>query len=136
MPVAIPFVLMIVVVGGLFAVMIMACMRFTKGPVSVVDMKDYLIRLQKKFIAQKAINPEQERIEMEKLQNKIKGSCDRGVISSNGELKDLFGENCASIRAIMAHEHIGDKMAWLKFRELMFSFNSFYFQPVVQKAVV
>jgi hypothetical protein len=73
------------------------------------------------------INPEAERQEMEILQNKIKTTSDQLTISGDKDLKQLFASNCKYIKSIMADVNLANRSSWIKFKELMFSFNHFYF---------
>jgi hypothetical protein len=73
------------------------------------------------------INPEFERKEMEILQNKIKTSSKRLRISGDKDLQQLFDSNCKYIQSAMIDVNLANRSSWIKFRELMLSFDQLYF---------
>jgi len=83
--------------------------------------------LQLKFLSYALINPEAERKEMEILQNKIKTSSNQVSISGDKDLKQLLASNCKYIQLAMTDVNLANRSSWIKFRELMFSFDNFYF---------
>jgi hypothetical protein len=120
-------ILLVIVVAGLIIVAIMSCIKFTKGPLSMGDLKKYLLLLQSKFIHHAFIDPEFERQEIEVLQNKVKTSCSQLVISNNSDLEGLFLNTCQSINAVMTDKEIENRTSWLKFSEVICNFQEFYF---------
>jgi hypothetical protein len=83
--------------------------------------------LQLKFVTAALINPDLERKEMEILQNKIKTSSNPLIISGDDDLKLLFGSNCNYIQSAMMDVNLENRSSWIKFKELMFSFDYLYF---------
>ena len=49
-------------------------------------------------------------------------------ISSDKDLRQLFASNCKYIQSEMADVNLLERSSWIKFRELMFSFDEFYFR--------
>jgi len=123
-----PQVLLIVVLAGLLVVLVTTCIKFTKGPINTAALKTQLRSLQLKFVTAAVINPELERKEMEILQNKIKTSSNPLIISGDHDLKLLFDSNCKYIQSEMNNTNLVNRSSWIKFRELMFGFDKFYFQ--------
>jgi hypothetical protein len=119
--------ILIVVTTGLLVLMITWSVKGENAPQSVKQFTGYLVQLKPKFDIPGAMNPEAERREMEYLQNKIKGACHGDVISANHELQSLSENTCQQIRAVTDKNEVGNRSAWLKFRELAFSFNEAYF---------
>lgn len=126
-PITFPQLLIIVVLGGLLVLLVSTCIKSTKGSLSITALKKHLLQLQSKFSTSALIDPELERQEMEKLQNKTKTSSDPLIISSDKELQQLFVSNCKCIREVMADAHLVNRSSWIKFKELMFSFDHSYF---------
>lgn len=122
-----PQMLLIVALAGLLVLLITTCIKFTKGPVNTDALKKQLRSLQLKFVNAAHINPELERTEMEILQNKIKTSSNPLIISGDNDLKLLFGSNCKYIQSAMMDVNLVNRSSWIKFKELMFSFDDFYF---------
>lgn len=91
-------------------------------------LKDHLRLLKSKFDSKAHIDPEQERIEMEKLENNIKANCPQKDISRNAELKTLFLTNYHTVEVITGNNQTANRTEWLKLRELMSGFNDLYFQ--------
>jgi len=123
-----PQVLLIVVLAGLLVLLVTTCIKFTKGPINTAALKTQLRSLQLKFVTAALINPELERKEMEILQNKIKTSSNQSIISGDHDLKLLFDSNCKYIQSEMNNTNLANRSSWIKFRELMFGFDKFYFQ--------
>ena len=123
-----PQVLLIVVLAGLLVLLVTTCIKFTKGPINTAALKTQLRSLQLKFVTAAVINPELERKEMEILQNKIKTSSNPLIISGDHDLKLLFDSNCKYIQSEMNNTNLPNRSSWIKFRELMFGFDKFYFQ--------
>src|SRR6188768_3109477 len=96
-----PQVLLIVVLAGLLLLLVSTCIKFTNGPSSTTALKQHLLLLQSKFAASETVNPELERQQIEKLQNKIKTSSDHLTISADNDLKQLFASNCEYIQSAM-----------------------------------
>jgi translation elongation factor EF-1beta len=127
-PLVLPAALLIAVVVGLIVLMVSVCVKSTAGPLSMAALKDHLRLLQSKFASQAPVDPEQERIEMEKLENNIKAACPQKVISGNSELKALFLTNYHTVEVITGNQQTANRTEWLKLRELMSGFNDLYFQ--------
>lgn len=125
--ITLPQILLIVVLAGLLVLLVSTCIKFTKGPLSTSALKKHLLQLQSKFVASALINPEWERQEMEKLQNKIKTSSDQLTISGDKDLQQLFANNCKYIQSTMTDVNLVNRSSWIKFKALMFGFNKFYF---------
>ena len=123
-----PQVLLIVVLAGLLVLLVTTCIKFTKGPINTAALKTQLRSLQLKFVTAAVVNPELERKEMEILQNKIKTSSNQSIISGDHDLKLLFDSNCKYIQSEMNNTNLTNRSSWIKFRELMFGFDKFYFQ--------
>ena len=123
-----PQVLLIVVLAGLLVLLVTTCIKFTKGPINTAALKTQLRSLQLKFVTAAVVNPELERKEMEILQNKIKTSSNPSIISGDHDLKLLFDSNCKYIQSEMNNTNLTNRSSWIKFRELMFGFDKFYFQ--------
>jgi hypothetical protein len=123
-----PQMLLILGLAGLFVLLVTTCIKFTKGPINTAALKNQLRSLQLKFVTAALINPELERKEMEILQNKIKTSSNPSIISNDNDLKLLFDSNCKYIQSEMNNTNLENRSAWIKFRELMFGFDKFYFQ--------
>ena len=123
-----PQIILIVGFTGLLVLLVNTCLKFTKGPLDTANLKKRLGLLQLKFVSAALINPEAERREIEILQNKIKTSSSLMRISSDKDLRQLFASNCKYIQSEMADVNLLERSSWLKFRELMFSFDEFYFR--------
>jgi hypothetical protein len=123
-----PQILLIVGLAGLLILLVTSSIKFTKGPINTAALKTQLRSLQLKFVTAALINPELERKEMEILQNKIKTSANPSTISADNDLKLLFDSNCKYIQSEMNNTNLQNRSAWIKFRELMFGFDKFYFQ--------
>jgi hypothetical protein len=123
-----PQVLLIVGFAGLLVLLITTCIKFTKGPINADALKRQLRSLQLKFVTAASINPEMERKEMEILQNRIKTSSNTSIISGDDDLKLLFGSNCKYIQSAMMDVNLENRSSWIKFKELMFSFDDLYFR--------
>lgn len=128
LPLVLPAAVLIAVVAGLIVLMVSACIKSTAGPLSMTALKDHLRLLQSKFASQAPVDPEQERIEMEKLENSIKANCPQKAISGNAELKALFLTNYHTVEVITGNNKTANRTEWLKLRELMSGFNDLYFQ--------
>lgn len=128
LPLVLPAAVLIAVVIGLIILMVSVCVKATAGPLSMTALKDHLRLLQSKFDSKSPIDPEQERIEMEKLGNNIKANCHEKVISRNAELKTLFLNNYHTVEVITGNNQTANRTEWLKLRELMSGFNDLYFQ--------
>jgi hypothetical protein len=124
----IPQIMLIGLVILLLALMKSACTKFTKGPVSTTALLQQLQRLQAKFALGKLINPEMEREEMERLQNKISTSSEPGIISGNADLKRLLYSNCKSIQAVLSQSILENRTSWIKMNAMMVDFNTHYFE--------
>jgi hypothetical protein len=124
---ALPQVLLIVVLAGLLVLLVATCIKFTNGSLSTSALKKHLLQLQSKFITSAVINPELERERMEQLQNRIKTSSDQATISADKELQQLFASNRNYIQGVMADMNLVHRSSWIKLKELMFSFDDFYF---------
>jgi len=122
-----PQIFLIAVLAGLLILLVSTCIKFTKGPLSTIALKRHLLQLQSKFMTSASINPEWERQEVEKLQNKIKTASDPLTISGDKDIQQLFASNCKYIQAVMTDVNLINRSSWIKFKELMFSFNDFYF---------
>jgi hypothetical protein len=123
-----PQMLLIVGLAGLLVLLITTCIKFTKGPINTAALKNQLRSLQLKFVTAALINPELERKEMEILHNKIKTSSNTSVISGDHDLRLLFDSNCKYIQSEMNNVNLENRSSWIKFKELMFSFDDFYFR--------
>ena len=123
-----PQILLIVGLTGLLILLANTCLKFTKGPLDTANLKKRLGLLQLEFVSAALINPEAERREIEMLQNKIKTSSNQMSISSDKDLRQLFASNCKYIQSEMADVNLLERSSWIKFRELMFSFDEFYFR--------
>jgi hypothetical protein len=126
--IVLPQILLVVGLAGLLVLMIIACIKFTKGPINTDALKKQLRSLQLKFGTAALINPELERKEMEILQNKIKTSSEQLTISRDKDLQELFASNCKYIQSVMIDVNLLNRSSWIKFKELMFSFDDFYFR--------
>ena len=122
-----PQILFIVGLAGLLVLLVTTCIKFTKGPFDTAALKKQLRLLQLKLASAALISPEAERKEMEILQNKIKTSSNQVIISGDSDLKQLLASNCKYIHLAMTDVNLADRSSWIKFRELMFSFDDFYF---------
>jgi hypothetical protein len=122
-----PQILIIIGLAGLLVLTVTTCIKSTKGPLDTAALKRQLRSLQLKFVSFASINPQVERKEMEILQNKIKTSSSQVSISGDKDLKQLLASNCRYILLAMTDMNLADRSSWIKFRELMFSFDDFYF---------
>ena len=129
-------IILMVVVGLLFVMLIAACWRTTSEKTTLQALLLHLNSLQTKFNAKTAIDPEWERSRIEKLQNNIKASCDRAVITANTQLKEVFRSNCQSVIMIFAHQQLENKSAWVKLKSLLFRFDQEYFSGSQEPAGV
>jgi hypothetical protein len=125
--ITVPQLLLVAVLLSLLVLMVITCIKFTKGPLSTTALKRHLLLLQSKFITSVPINPELERQEMEKLQNKIKTSSDQLTISEDKDLKQLFAINCEHIHSAMKDVNVVNKSSWIKLNAVMCGFSKFYF---------
>jgi hypothetical protein len=124
---AIPQILLILLVLGLFITMFYACFNSAKGPSSITNLKAHLNLLKIKFANHTPVDPHEERCVMESLQNRIKTSCNQNLISENEDLKALFSFNCQFINGMMKTAEPSNKTQWLKYGALMNDFNDQYF---------
>jgi hypothetical protein len=126
-------ILLVIIVSELIIVAVVSCIKFTKGPLSIGALKNYLRLLQSKFIHHALIDPDVERQEIEMLQNKVKTSCSQLTISENADLQGLFLNTCQNINDVMTDKEIENRTSWLKFREVICNFQESYFskKPVV-----
>ncbi|HEV7333217.1 MAG TPA: hypothetical protein VGN63_19435 [Flavisolibacter sp.] len=125
--ITIPQILLALLVLGLFTAAFYVCFRSTKGPLSIFNLKAKLQVLKRKFENQSAVDPEEERSIMERLQNKTKTSCSREVISSNKDLKELFSVTCQFVNGTITSAGPINKSSWLRYGALMNDFNEHYF---------
>jgi hypothetical protein len=125
--ITLPQLLLIAVVASLLVLLVLTCIKSTKGPLSTAALKHHLLLLQSRFVSSALIDPEMERQEMERLQNKIKTSSDQSTISADKDLKQLFASNIHHIHLAMNDLNVVNKSSWIKFKAVMFDFNSFYF---------
>lgn len=123
-----PQILMIIGLAGLLVLLVTTCIKFTRGPLDTAALKKQLRLLELKFVSAALVNPETERKEIEKLQNKIKTSSNPMSISGDADLRQLFASNCKYIQTAMTDANLANRSSWIKFRELMFSFVDFYFR--------
>jgi hypothetical protein len=122
-----PEILLVTVVSGLIIMMIYVCTKSTKGPLSIIALKNYLNDLQIKFNIPLTINAETERGALEVLLNNVKASCDERLISSNIDLKGIFDKTCKQIKSITESKEVGARSSWLKLKDVSSSFNEYYF---------
>jgi hypothetical protein len=122
-----PQMLLVAGLAGLVVLLVTTCIKFTKGPLNTNTLKKQLRSLQLKFVTAALINPELERKEMEILQNKIKTSSEQSIISGDKDLRQLSASNCKYIQSAMIDMNLANRSSWIKFKELMFSFDEFYF---------
>ena len=123
----IPQILLIALIAGLLVLTVSICVRFTKGPLSTAALKRRLLQLQSRFVASEPIDPELERQEMERLQNKIKTSSDQLTISGDDDLKQLIASNRNYIQLALAKKEVANKTSWIQFNALMTDFDHSYF---------
>jgi hypothetical protein len=123
-----PQILLLAILAILLVQLVTSCIQFTKGPFDIKALKKQLRSLQLKFVTAALINPELERKTMEILQNKIKTSSEQSVISGDKDLKQLSASNCKDIQLAMININVINRSSWIKFKELMFSFDEFYFR--------
>lgn len=121
-------ILLIVFVGALFIMMVSVCFTFTKGPLSTTAFLKQLQILQARFAAGKIINPDTERVEMEKLQNKIKTFSEASIISGNADLQRLLYSICQSIKVALGQPDLENRTSWIQLNALMVDFNTQYFK--------
>ena len=122
-----PQLTLLIFVAGLLVMMVSACIKFTKGPVNTSALAQQLQRLQAKFTGGLSINPQKEREEMEKLQNKLKTTSTAALISGNANLKQLFYSNCKAIQAVLRRSDLQNRTAWIKLNALLVDFDALYF---------
>lgn len=125
---AFPPILIIVIAAVLFVMMISVCTKFTKGPLSTSAFLKQLHVLQLKLVLGKKINPEKEREEMERLQNKIKTFSEASIISRNADLQRLLHSICHSIKVVLGQPNLENRTSWIKLNALMVDFNTQYFR--------
>jgi len=125
--ITVPQLMLIAVLVSLLVLMVLTCIKFTKGPLSTAALKQHLLLLQSKFITSVPINPELERLEIETLQNKIKTSSDQLTISGDKDLKQLFDSNCKHVHSAMTDVNVVNKSSWIKLNAVMCGFSEFYF---------
>ena len=123
-----PQMLAIVALTGLLILLVTTCIKSTRGSFNTDSLKKQLRSLQLKFVTDALINPELEREEMEILQNKIKTSRGRLTISGDKDLQQLFASNCKYIQSAVIDVNLVNRSSWIKFKELMVSFDDFYFR--------
>lgn len=112
---------------GLFTATFYVSFRSTKGPSSILSLKAQLLLLKQKFESRSAVDPEEERSIMERLQNVTKTSCNEEAISSNGDLKELFSVTCQAVNEVIASAGLTNKTSWVRYGALMNDFNEQYF---------
>jgi hypothetical protein len=122
-----PQLLLAMVVAGLLVLMVKVCIQSTTGPVSTAALKHHLFLLQQRMAGPGKVQPQQEREELEKLQNTIKTSSTPDAISGDVELRSLFRNNCASIQSKIRQPELEDRSGWIQFGELISGFNASYF---------
>jgi hypothetical protein len=129
--ISLPELLLITVVSGLIITMVYVCTRFTRGPASIIALKNYLNELQIKFKSPLTINAETERGALEILLNNVKTSCNENLITSNVDLKGMFDKTCKQIKYIIESKEVGTRSSWLKFNDVTSGFNEFYFYKFI-----
>ena len=123
-----PQLTLVIVFIFLFVLMVSACIKFTKGPVSTAALQQQLHGLRAKFATGKVINPQTERKAMEILQNRIKTSSSPVLISSNPDLKHLFYGNCKAIQEVLRQPGLQNRIAWIQLNALMVDFDDLFFK--------
>jgi hypothetical protein len=125
--ITIPQILLLLLVFGLFAATFWACFVSTEGPLRIASLLARLRLLKVKYETDTPVDPQEERRVMEELQNDIKASYSKEVISENKELRALFLFNCGFINGKIRTPGTDNKTGWLQYGALMNDFNDRYF---------
>jgi hypothetical protein len=126
--ITLPQLILIIVVAGLLLLMASAAVEDNKGPLSTTALKKHLLLLRAKFKGSDTIDPDLEREEMEKLQNKVKTSNTSASISGNEDLKGLFLDNSLAVQSILRQSNLDNRSGWIKLNTLLTGFCASYFQ--------
>jgi hypothetical protein len=126
--ITLPQLVLIIVVAGLLVLMVSAAVKNNRGPLSTTALKRHLLLLRSKLERSNLINPDIEREEIEKLQNKIKTSSSSATISGNNDLKALVSDNCLAVQLILQQPHLDNRSGWIKLNALLTGFRASYFQ--------
>ena len=125
--ITIPQIFLLLLVFGLFAATFWACFVSTEGPLRIASLLARLNLLKRKYETDTPVDPQEERRVMEELQNDIKASYSKEVISENKELRALFLFNCGFINGKIRTPGTDNKTGWLQYGALMNDFNDRYF---------
>jgi hypothetical protein len=125
--ITIPQIFLLLLVFGLFMATFWACFFSTEGQSRIASLLARLNLLKIKYESHTPVDPQEERRVMEELQNDIKASCSKKVISENEELRALFLFNCGFINAKIKTPGADNKTGWLQYGALMNDFNDRYF---------
>lgn len=98
-----------------------------RGTQYLADMTSSLRLLNARFEANETINADNERKEMEILQNKVKTACDRKSITADQELGVSFATLRQHVTRIADGPSVTDRSAWIKLKALTCSFDDSYF---------
>lgn len=126
--ITLPQLLLVIIVAGLLMLMVSVCVKNIKGPLSSGAIKRQLLLLHSKLRTPNLVDPDMERGEMEKLQNKIKTSCSVETISGDNNLKSLFHDNGVLIQEVLRQQHLENRSGWIKLNALLSGFGMQYFR--------
>jgi hypothetical protein len=125
--ITLPQLVLIIVVVCLLMLMVSVSVKNNRGPLSTTALKRHLLLLRSKLERSNLINPDIEREETEKLQNKIKTSSSSATISGNTDLKALVHDNVLSVQSILQQPHLDNRSGWIKLNALLTGFRASYF---------
>src|SRR6476620_5899227 len=124
------FLLLAIVIILFITTFITAAMS-TKGPLSMLALKEYLLSLRSLLESHTDLVAEVERGSLEKLFNQIKANCTDAEITKNKELKEALLSTCQNIQLSMESKKTGQRSAWQQLKDTAFDFNEQYFSKAV-----
>lgn len=123
--------LLLVVVISLFITAFITAAKFTKGPLSIAALKEYLFGLRSLLESRTDLDAETERSTLEKLFNQVKANCAGTVITKNQELKEVLQSTCQNIQLTMESKKTGQRNAWQQLKDTAFGFHEQYFSNAI-----
>jgi hypothetical protein len=125
-------VLVLLVVAGLIVFTFIVSFSSSKGEQSMASLSQFLRSINTRFDAHDPINVEQERKEMEILQNRVKVCCDEQTISNNNDLRSLFKTLCNHISITCDLSNLPDRSSWIKLKVVTSNFDDTYFHSIAK----
>jgi hypothetical protein len=125
-----PQLILLAFVLGLFVLLFDCCFMDRKGAESIRIFKAYLRQLHKKLSGNAPVDPDQERLLLEVLQNRIKVTNFAGKISGNPGLRYLYVKTYNLVAECELRNASENHVGWLRLNELMKGFYDMYFMHI------